>query len=414
MKKSLINFLFLLLSSTIVTAQITGLCLLAGPNDHSGIKVTASSPNSVFKDTAYTDIQGNYSMKVPSGNYFLLFAKDGFDSIYYNNGQALFMAGNEKLETITLQDKYKVASLRLSADVNSISGTVRKGTNLVTSGAVYATDVSIPRTYMGKINSDGTFKVDSTSSGRYQIYAVPASAQGLGYSPTYYVNKLKMSDATIINGQGVVTGIDLYLVQQTTTETGSASIEGRFNFGDGSNDERHPFNKTWFNYTFVPSAPINQFGDPCKNLPVLLYNNAGKIVGNTVTDLQGYYTFKNLAGGNYRLEGQKYDYTTEFGGFINVQTTGITRVALHMMKPIVTFIPQDRPTSADTAPFPNPFQNTVEIANNGGRISITDLAGKKYYESGASSFSDINTTDWPEGVYLVITKYSHYKLIKKL
>ena len=72
MRKSLINFVLLLLFTSKIFAQIwvEGKCYLEDSMDNSGTVITfaAASPTAVT-DSTYTNIQGNYQISIAQGIY---------------------------------------------------------------------------------------------------------------------------------------------------------------------------------------------------------------------------------------------------------------------------------------------------------------------------------------------------------
>ena len=283
----------------------------------------------------------------------------------------------------------------------SFTGLINRGSGLQANGIVQIINLNNKITTIGKINTDGTFLVDSTTTGRFYIYAIPDPKSGSSYLPTYYLEYLKMSDANVIPSSGNVSGIEINLIPRTVSENGSALLEGRFSYADYRSDENTELDRNWLDNAYTPTSPINIFQPPCKNMAVLLYNSSNQVVAHTVTDLQGYYAFKNLTGGNYRIEGQRYSYPTEFGGYINVASSGTTQTKLRMGNQVVTGFAESGMSKEQLISYPNPFQSKLNINLYNAKLTITDLVGNVYLENASFEGGEIQTENWPKGIYLV-------------
>jgi hypothetical protein len=294
----------------------------------------------------------------------------------------------------------------------NFTGVINRGAGLQTNGIVQIINLNNRITTIGKINTDGTFLVDSTNTGLFYIYAIPDPKSGSAYLPTYYLEYLTMNEATMIPSSGNVSGININLIQRTASENGAALLEGRFSYADFSSDDNTELSRNWLDNTYTPTAPINIFQPPCKNMSVLLYNSSNQIVAHSVTDLQGYYSFKNLNGGNYRIQGQRYSYSTEFGGYINVSASGTTQTSLRMVNGAVTGIDETEKEINQSISYPNPFQSSLNISRMKGIVTITDLLGIVYFENAFFEGAEIQTENWPKGVYLIKCAGSISKILK--
>lgn len=290
-------------------------------------------------------------------------------------------------------------------------GLIHRGTGFQSDGMVQIINLNTRQTTIGKINSGGSFLVDSTQTGQFYIYAIPDPKSGSAYLPTYYLQYLRISSATVIPASGNVSGIDIKLIQRTVSENGSALLEGRFGYADYYSDNNTELSRNWLNNTYTPTKSINIIEPPCKNMSVLLYNSSNQVVAHAVTDLQGYYSFKNLKGGNYRIEGQRYPYNTEFGGNVNVAASGTTQTSLRMVNQAVTSI-EDNLKYINLISYPNPFQSKLNIGQYKGIVSITDLMGNVYFQKEFFDGGEIITENWPKGVYLVKCAGSVSKILK--
>ena len=294
----------------------------------------------------------------------------------------------------------------------SLTGIIKAETGLQTNGLVHIVTLNNKKTTIGKINADGTFLVDSTNTGRFYIYAIPDPKSGSVYLPTYYLQYLSLNEATIISSFGNVSGIEINLIKRTVSENGIALLEGRFSYADNNTDDNTELSRNWLNNAYTPTKAINISQPPCKNMSVLLYNSADQVVAYAVTDLQGYYSFKNLTGGNYRIEGQRYSYTTEFGGYLNVSVSGTTQTSLRMVNQAVTGISEMEYKQEQVIFYPNPFQSRLNLGQYSGKMTVTNLMGTVFFEKDSFEVGEISTENWPKGVYIINHEGNTDKILK--
>ena len=300
----------------------------------------------------------------------------------------------------------------ISADTLSISGKVHQGPTFTAEGIVMAINLNTSKSRISKVSGNGSFKVDSLSKGTYVLYAVPNPVSIPGYASTYYVNKLKLNDAVTLNLIGHIKETDIYLIPISKKENGTSKIQGRFSYDDENTDDTTSFAKNWLAGLSVPKSVIQISSQPCKNMPVLLYNGGNEVINSTITDIEGYYGFNNLSGGKYKLAGQRYGYQTENQGEVIVIANSEEVTSLKMIK-LTTGLGHNslNQSSTGTYVYPNPFQNIIEIRGYQGNISVSDITGIVYYE--APSSQSINTSNWPSGVYFLKAGNLVQKIVKQ-
>lgn len=103
MKTPNLFYVILLLFSANLKSQVSGIALLSGQTNHSGIKVkfTAASGTAVT-DSVYTDSAGNYSAAIPNGVYTVEMSKANYFTINYTTGNSQLLTNNTVLNTVTL------------------------------------------------------------------------------------------------------------------------------------------------------------------------------------------------------------------------------------------------------------------------------------------------------------------------
>lgn len=305
----------------------------------------------------------------------------------------------------------KTAVFSQGADSLKVTGLVHEGTgsNLLSNGIFMAINLSNRSTSISKV-TNGEIKADSLFQGGYYLYAVPNPFVNTNYLPTYYVNKIDPSQAAYVPVTGSVSDLDVYLVAKTFSETGTATLNGRFYYSDGSSDAETDFSKTWFN-TPVPPSSISITGNPCNTLPVLLYNSQNQIVAWTITDTQGYFQFQNLAGGDYYARGQRYEYQNGNDGYLNITSASTKESTFRLYKTVLTDLENSELAHNAINVYPNPFQDHFQFSFE-GQVGITNMSGNVVYEQGHSGETRLNTSSWPKGVYFLKVGDKVQKLIK--
>lgn len=301
----------------------------------------------------------------------------------------------------------------ITADTLSIAGLVHQGTSLLSDGVIIAIEKATGKARYQKV-SNGVFKIDSLRKSEYILYAVPNPVTVTGYLPTYYVNKVKLSEAISLNLLGKIKDIDIYLVAKPSVASGNSTIQGRFSYADNNTDDTTVFGKNWFGNSNAPASPIVITENPCKNLPVLLYNSNNQLVQSTVTDIDGYFGFQNISSGTYKALGQRVNYSTENSGEVVVAQNSTATANLRLER-IVSGIEEESALSGSENVFayPNPFKDELQLKGYNGKVLIYDLAGNLYFETVLQSNETINSSIWPSGFYLLKTGNKLQKLIKQ-
>jgi hypothetical protein len=311
---------------------------------------------------------------------------------------------------ITDCDSVKV---QVYADTFSIAGLVHQGTGLLSDGVVIAVEKATGRARYQKVNN-GVFKIDSLRKSEYILYVVPNPVTVTGYLPTYYVNKVKLSEAISLNLLGKIKDVDIYLVAKPSLASGNSTIQGRFSYADNNTDDTTVFGKNWFGNSNAPASPIVITENPCKNLPVLLYNGNNELVQSTVTDIDGYFGFQNISSGTYKALGQRINYSTENAGEVVVDQNSVATASLRLERIVDGIEDESALSGSDNAfAYPNPFKDELQLKGYNGKVLIYDLAGNLYFETTLQSNETINSSIWSSGFYLLKTGNKVQKLIKQ-
>lgn len=302
----------------------------------------------------------------------------------------------------------------VSPDTLSISGLVHQGAGYLQDGVVMAINKTNNKTKITRIKAGGIFKADSLSKGDYILYAVPNPNSVSNYVPTFYINTVSMSQAITMPLEWKIIDVDIYLASKTTTSAGTAKINGRFSYADSNTDDTSAtYSKNWFGVSYAPSGPIAIQGNPCKTLPVQLYNSSNKLIQWALTDTDGYFKFQNLTGGNYKVMGQRLGYITENEGLVELAQTETKDFNFRLTRSLATELDDDNiGNNSITTAYPNPFKDELFISGFKGNVRVTDLTGSVYYSNAFFTQQTISTSDWPKGIYLVKTGDKVHKVLK--
>jgi hypothetical protein len=242
-----------------------------------------------------------------------------------------------------------------AADPYQISGSVYASNVKLTSGKVvlYKNDsTGITEVQTQAITANG-YRFDGIQKGQYLIYAVPDTNLLANYIPTYYVNKLTWNSAYLMNVTGVMSSVDIQLIQmQAEKKDGSGSISGDVKLAD--------------------STKINKSSLSCE---VYLLDSNKKIIAATTTKPNGSFSFTNLAEGTYSCVLDKAGYSTTASSPISLSAANNTlnaKTTLTMKDAKSTNMVMDVPNiSLQTSlkVYPNPAKETLKLNLTGINLS---------------------------------------------
>ncbi|MBU2650940.1 MAG: T9SS type A sorting domain-containing protein [Bacteroidetes bacterium] len=113
----------------------------------------------------------------------------------------------------------------------------------------------------------------------YYVKAIPAefSDYADNYAPTYYGDVIHWEEASLIHLEIDIYNADIHLVPFESVQPGNGVISGNIFTGTDS---------------------------PAQGIPVMIFNENGSCIGIDYSDQNGYFTFKDLAWGNYYILGE--------------------------------------------------------------------------------------------------------------
>jgi PKD repeat protein len=300
---------------------------------------------------------------------------------------------------------------------NSLEGTVyRDGSNTADSGIVYLIQVTIDSvandTVLTAIDSayfgtatGGIYQFNTLPIGSYLVKAalLSGSAYYTNRIPTYYIQETRWDAATSITVNTACANTDIELI--TATNPGGSGFIGGY-----------------------VSVGANKTGDPLEKIEVQLYTAADVPVAYTYTDVDGKYSFSNLAYGSYKVRVEilgkpceeffvtldQNNATADKGNFaVNtkdievLKSTGIAKVA-----------------KAQVKIYPNPASSVINIMFDGQTtedvaINITDITGKQvkttvYSATSGSNSIALNVEGLQNGVYFINIQFANTSYVGRV
>lgn len=90
-------------------SQLSGIALLSGQSNHSGIKVKfIANSGTAVTDSCLTDASGNFSINISGGTYKVTFKHAGYSTFYYNNTNPVVLTNTTVLPPVTIVQGYSV------------------------------------------------------------------------------------------------------------------------------------------------------------------------------------------------------------------------------------------------------------------------------------------------------------------
>lgn len=305
-----------------------------------------------------------------------------------------------------------------------ISGSVRRGTAGVGGAVILALNSDVEGTRAittTTTTSSGDFLLPDLTEGNYYVYAVPDPGSSETYIPTYYASRTKWQDSYLMVMDEDVFDVDIDL-QRTDMllPQGEGTISGMFTYDGLPPGDFNLYNRSWFEgSTGTPVVPSGQSDLPAGNHVVLLMNpDMTKIIGWTLSNLDGSFTFSGLPYGAYRLWGEKAGYDNKISEIIYItpeykDVAGVILSVNLLEKKIEAFTPEIHVSEGLTYPNPSTgffsisgkeFETIstveIELINEKG-MSVIKMTLER---SSAAGFGPVITTGLSRGLYMCIIR----------
>ena len=249
---------------------------------------------------------------------------------------------------------------------------------------------------------NGYYIFTGIQAGDYLLYAIPKPGQEFGI-PAYFGNQTDWQDGnwvTVINNSSIA---NIVLDPVIPYNTGTATIEGIILQGSDASYNPAVFDDDWFPQT-------KAFGDPARNIAILLYDDQMNPMDFRLTNDQGNFEFSQLEYGSY---------------FVKVEKAGLQSdsvlVVLDASNPIVSDLVfhlnqgqilsnENIIADFDMRIFPNPVSDELQIIlpGNSENISIElfSITGQKQDLQGFQNLEGLkkhtlDVSNIQSGVYML-------------
>ncbi len=229
--------------------------------------------------------------------------------------------------------------------------------------------------------------------GQYRTKAaqLDGPSSGTGFIPTYHANSLYWNTATLINHTGGTTsGRNIYM-QTGTVTSGPGFIGGNVTMGANKGTS-----------------------NGVEGMQIFLRDNAANVIRYTYTDANGDYSFGNLPTGLYSIYPEEVGYTTTSASVILTPAqTSSQAVNFEKSEGKKTVKPKNTGVSDITiadkfSVSPNPssgmvFINWSSAMKTNANIAVTDIAGRKVYQSSVKTTSrtEMDLSQLQAGLYFI-------------
>jgi Secretion system C-terminal sorting domain/Carboxypeptidase regulatory-like domain len=259
------------------------------------------------------------------------------------------------------------------------------------------------------INADGTYLFEKVVLDKYLVLCKPDASLYPLTIPTYYANTIFWEEATAIDLQADITGLDI-IAQSigNNIPTGNGILGGFFEEDDGTGTR---VERTRRVQGAGVTARRTQGTGRGKDVVYIL-------VGYTTTDTDGNFNFSNLPQGDYRLNiqypGNPMDSTSFIEFTIGAGLDAEVQVAatvidgkITVRERIVTGIFEAAEFKANV--FPNPVVEILQVEFENVSVDremvLIDLNGSKLKQQGATETQcTLNVADLSSGTYLLQIK----------
>ncbi len=306
-----------------------------------------------------------------------------------------------------------------TSNITSITGNIFAGSNLVPSGVVLLINNNTVINYTHINNGEYTFL--GIIPNNYKLYAVPYFNVGQNYYPKYFPtyssnvaywtqSNLFYVDSTINKDINLVSYNDMYY--------GNCKISGNVMYTANSNFETNIYNQNWFTKNQNETQSFY-----AQNTTVLLLDSNNNIIDYRLTDNQGFFIFKNLEYGTYKIYVEKSGKTTQpVLVYLSKNDTALNNIIITIDDIYITNIKKDKKIKNKISVYPNPVNDFIIINDTYNRektIILKNILSQEIINyTSKNKTTKINLSNIKKGLYIVtITNKGDYiystKIIKQ-
>lgn len=367
------------------------------PIPNSYISVT----NSEYNDSTFigTDPNGNYTLSLFEGEYYLFAYEPGYLMQYYNNVFNLFNATPVKVAENSLNvTGIDFEMMQPEPGSNSISGSVFSDLENYGIGVyIYAIPLDGGNWIETKSGMNGFFSIPNLKNGEYILLFYKE-----GFLSEYYQNTVEWEKAAVINLTGGQRVDNISMVLYPLDQYGG-EVKGKVSTGS--------------------AAPIS-------GTLISAVNSSGETVSAGISTYNGTYMIPYLQNGSYKITASKIGYSTEdyFSNVLidlnsNPNVGGVNFIIVPTgVEELENGVPKFYNLSQN---FPNPFNPSTtikfQIPKDGFvTLKIYDVLGKEIAtlvneeEASGNYKVDFNASQLSSGIYFYRIQAGEFSQTKKM
>ena len=261
---------------------------------------------------------------------------------------------------------------------------------------------------------NGLYGFHGLDAGKYLTHIIPEVGQHYGF-PCYKTLVYHWTETTPIPVGGSYFTDPIELSQLTPYPSGTHNINGMILVDYLTSYETHIFEADWFGNP----SPITSPG-LAQNILLLLKNTNQEIIGYTLSDENGEFSFANLPNGNYTVIVEKPGLISEEAivSFYETQANTET-ITFHLDQNHVYAIDQSLASNSIDI-FPNPVSDILYLTINNSKhptqIKLFSATGQEVNIAPKQTQNNININleQHPPGIYLLQIETNNTITITKI
>lgn len=296
------------------------------------------------------------------------------------------------------------ACYELLAPVNaySITGKAMAGDQELLSGRAVLIRKDLRRTWGVSTIYNGKYAFANVPEGVYTVYVMPDRPLYRQFMPTFYVDKLRITEADFFELKENIDDLTV-LLRQVQKKDGGGRIHGNITF----NDEN-----------LRDSLMAERNADPknkrsASNIPVMLLDGSNRPVAWTTTDNEGDYQFSGLAADKYRIVPEA---VSAEGEEIAVLTSGTEDVTVDVQLKSPAETTSTSVVKENYLPvYPNPFSRELFVnAETAGFLQVFNAVGQLVHRQLLHEGQNVlDLGSLQQGVLLLKTPDGNFRVLKK-
>ena len=296
------------------------------------------------------------------------------------------------------------ACYELLAPVNaySITGKAMAGEQELLSGRAILIRKDLRRTWGLSTIFNGKYAFANVPEGIYTVYVLPDRTLYRQFIPTFYVDKLRISDANYFELKENIDDLTV-LLQKVQKKDGGGRIHGNITFEHENLRDSLIAERS--------TDPVNKRS--ASNIPVMLLDGRNLPVAWTTTDNEGDYEFSGLAADKYRVVPEAISAVGEKEVLLTSVSNNLT-VDLQLKSPSeTTSNPEVKENELPV--YPNPFSSELYVnAASSGYVQVYNTIGQLVHKQLLHEGKNmLDLSSMQQGMLLLKTPDGTFRVIKK-